>query len=141
MFASQAYQAALNALFAEHHLGYIELVPENSFAGELKDGILSALKVGDRTRFGTNYWIKSFNRAGRLVQLNFVAMGLNELGLRPMLPGEDWLPVRNPWVIRNIESKLSKATRYIERRHQQAVRIRDSRLPPRARPAVAVTPL
>jgi hypothetical protein len=39
MFESQSYLAAINALLAEHDLGLVELVPENSFAKTLRDAI------------------------------------------------------------------------------------------------------
>lgn len=128
LFSSEAYSAALNALLAEHDLGYIELVPENPFAARLKDGMMSAFRAGTRLRFDEEWWVATFNNESRVVQLNFVVMGFNELGMRPMLAGEDWQPVGNPLVLRNIESKLDKAGRYIARRHGKVVRLRTSRL-------------
>ena len=129
LFKSPSYSAALAALLAEHNLGYIELVPQNSFAAELKDGIITAFRVGARDghRFDPQYWIDTFNHANRLVQLNFVAFGLNELGHDPMLEGA-WPRVNNPLALTNIEGKLEQAQRYIKRRHGTLVRIRNSRL-------------
>lgn len=128
LFASQAYLAALNALLAEHDLGFIELVQENPFAAKLKEGVISAFRAGTRVRFEDDSWIARFNHSDRLLQLNFVAMGFNELGERPMLAGEDWQPVQNPMVIRNIEGKVDKANRYLHRRHGKVVRLRNSKL-------------
>jgi hypothetical protein len=129
LFTSQAYLAALNALFAEYNLGYIELTAENPFASDLKAGVLSAFKAGDRsTVFDKESWIATFNHANRLVQLNFVAIAFNELGQRPMLAGEDWKPVRNPMVIKDIASKIDKASRYIFQRHGKTVVVHKSRL-------------
>lgn len=128
LFSSEAYSAALNALLAEHDLGYIELVPENPFAARLKDGMMSAFKADTRLRFDEDWWVTTFNKESRIVQLNFVVMGFNELEMRPMLAGEDWQPVRNPLVLRNIVSKLDKAGRYIARRHGKVVRLRTSKL-------------
>jgi len=129
LFKSPSYSAALVALLAEHDLGFIELVPQNSFAAELKDGITSAFRVGAREgrRFDQQDWINTFNHSSRLVQLNFVAFGLNELGHDPMLEGV-WPRVNNPMVLNNIEGKLDQAQRYVKRRHGVLVRIRDSRL-------------
>ena len=128
LFASQAYLAARTAILAEHDLGYIELVPENPFAARLRDVIMSAFRAGTKIRFDKETWVAMFNHASRLVQLNFIAMGFNELRERPMLAGEDWQLVQNPMVIRNIESKLDKAARDIARRHGKMVRLRNSRL-------------
>lgn len=128
MFFTSSFSAALTALLAEHDLGYIELVPQNSFAKELKEGIIGAFRVGAREghRFERQWWIEKFNGSSRLVQLNFVAFGLNELGLDPLLE-EYWPRVQNPMVL-NIERKLDKAKRYVERRHGTRIQIRESRL-------------
>ena len=128
MFFSTSYSAALAALLAEHDLGYIELVPQNPFAKELKEGVISAFRAGDQTpHFDQEWWVGKFNTSSRVVQLNFVALGLNELGHRPMLE-EVWPRVRNPMVLNNIEKKLDKAAGYIEWRHGKCVRLRESRL-------------
>ena len=128
MFSSQAYLAARNALLTEYDLGYIVLAPSNPFAERLKDKILSVFNAGSPTRLDTEWWVKTFNYSHRVVQLNFVAMGLNELGFPPMLEGETWSPVPNPLVVRNIEGKLAKAGRKIQRRHGIVVRLSTSRL-------------
>jgi hypothetical protein len=128
LFSSQAYLAALNALLAEHDLGLIELVPENPFAAELRQGLISAFRVGTPTRFDEKSWIGRFNSASRIVQLNFVALGFNELGLRPMLSGESWQPVQNPLVIRDIESKVDKASQSLANRHGVTICLRSSKL-------------
>ena len=128
-FKSPSYLAALAALLAEHDLGYIELVPQNSFVAELRDGIIRAFRIGAREghRFDQQDWINTFNRSRRVVQLNFVAFGLNEVGHVPMLEGA-WPRVNNPMVLNDIEGKLDQAQRYLKRRHGTLVRIRNSRL-------------
>ena len=129
LFKSASYSAALAALLAEHDLGYIELVPQNPFAGELKEGIICAFRVGARegNRFDRLWWINTFNSSSRLVQLNFVAFGFNELGRDPMLE-RAWPRVQNPMVLNNIERKLGQAQRFLERRYGKCIKIRDSRL-------------
>lgn len=127
LFSSQAYAAAFNALLAEHDLGYVELVRENPFAGELKDGIMSALRSGDRTPYDAQYWEKIFNSSSRILQLNFIVYGFNELHMKPMLPGEDWMPIRNPFAINNIEGKIEKASRLLARRHRKMFQLRRSK--------------
>ena len=129
LFRSQSYSAALAALLAEHDLGYIVLVPQNSFAAQLKEGIVRAFRVGAREgdRFDRQDWTDRFNHSSRLVQLNFVAFGLNELGHVPMLEGA-WPRVNNPTVLNNIEAKLDQAQQYIKRRYGTLVTIRNSQL-------------
>ncbi len=129
LFESPSYSAALAALLAEHDLGHIELVPQNSFAAELKEGIISAFRVGAREgrHFNQQDWIDRFNHSNRLVQLNFVAFGLNELGQDPTLESA-WPRVNNPMALNSIEGKLYQAQRYLRRRHGVVVEIRDSRL-------------
>lgn len=124
LFSSQAYLAALNALLVEHRLGYVELIPQNPFAAELKSGMISALRKAARIPFDEHGWISKFNRAARVVQLNFIALGFADLGMRPLLRGENWQLVRDPFAIRNIERKLNKADRYVERRHGRNIHLR-----------------
>lgn len=128
-FKSASYSAALAALLAEHDLGYIQLVPQNPFARELKEGIIRAFRVGAREghRFDRQWWIETFNGSSRLVQLNFVAFGFFEVGHVPMLQSA-WPRVHNPMVLNKIESKLSQAQRYVERRCGKSIEIRDSLL-------------
>ena len=128
LFSSRSYLAALNALLAEHALSLIELVPENSFALRLREGIIAAGRVGSHTTFDQDAWIQGFNYESRIVQLNLVAFGLSELGMQPMLAGEYWRPVRNPFVLRNVEAKIPKATKYIRSAHGESISLRSSKL-------------
>ena len=128
MFETQAYLAAVNALIAEHALSLVELVPQNPFAKQLKDGIHRGVLAGTRGTRDSDWWLKQFNHADRLVQLNFVAIGFNELEEAPSLPREYWRAVRNPMVVRGIANKLPKAHRYILRTHGLTVRLRTARL-------------
>jgi hypothetical protein len=90
--------------------------------------MLSAFRSGSRLAFDERWWLETFNSADRPVQLNCVVLGLNELGLHPMLDGEDWQPINNPFVINGIENKLHKASKYIERRHKKTIHISKSKL-------------
>lgn len=128
LFTSRAYLAAVNALLAEHSLGLTELVPQNPFAAQLKSAVISVLRMGSRTPFDQGHWINIFNHENRTTQLNIVAMALNELGHSPMLFGELWRPVKNPFIIRDVEGKLDRAAQYIQRRHGEVIRLRSSRL-------------
>jgi hypothetical protein len=128
MFETQAYLAAVNALLTEHDLSLIELVPENSFVRKLRDGIHQGFLAGARGRRDDDWWLRTFNHAERVVQLNFVAIGFNELRMPPMLPREHWRPVRNPMVVRGVEHKLPKARAYFQRAHGIDIQLRRSKL-------------
>jgi hypothetical protein len=136
IFRSRAYSAAVNALFAEHDLSYIELAPRNPFAAKLKDAVISAMKSGHRRAFDEQHWMHCFNTEERVIQLNLVAFGFMELGMEPLLGGR-WEPVYNPFVIRGIEAKLEKAGRHIQWRYpakldaftpQKSIRLRSGKL-------------
>lgn len=89
------FNAATNALLAEHLLGLVELVPGNPFSKEIADTIVRLL-------LSSNLWtsrddvVAFFNSEPRFTQLNVIAMALNELGHMPLLSKEIWQPVKNP---------------------------------------------
>lgn len=58
-----------------------------------------------------------FNLSPRFVQLNVVALGLNELGDPPLLTSERWRLVRNPFVLSEAARELEKARRFFEKRY------------------------
>lgn len=90
--------AATNALLAEHLLQYVELVPENSFAKELRDKIVDVWRLSGFPSIKDSAVAESFNNESRFAQLNIIAQAFNELGIYPMLPNEFWHPVSNPFI-------------------------------------------
>ena len=90
------HAAATNALLAEHVLGYIEIVPENPFVGELKNAVVQVWRYSGFPNMTVDQVCDRFNSMTRFQQLNFLAMAFNELGHHPMLENESWRPVKNP---------------------------------------------
>jgi hypothetical protein len=117
MFWSKPSAGALNALLVEHDLGWTELVPENSFAKTLGDGVISAMRAGVRGLFDQQNWINTFNHCDRVVQLNVVALGFNEIKMPPLLRSEGWRPVRNPFVLNISLGDLDRARRFFRKRY------------------------
>ena len=127
-FSTQSYRAALNALLAEHDLGYIELIPENPFTARLRAGVIAVIKGRQPALSDDSSCVAAFNNAERVVQLNFVALGLKEIGMPPLFTGAAWQSVPKPFVAREIERKLDEAARYMEQKSGEIVRIKQSRL-------------
>jgi hypothetical protein len=117
MFWTKPSAGALNALLVEHDLGLTQLVPENPFAKTLGDGVISAMRAGVRGRFDQQHWINTFNHCDRVVQLNIVALGFNEINMPPSLRSEQWRPVSNPFVLSISISDLDKARSFFQRRY------------------------
>jgi hypothetical protein len=128
MFWSKPSAGALNALLVEHDLGWIQLVPKNPFAKTLGDGVISAMRAGVRGRFDQEYWINNFNHCDRVVQLNVVALGFNELNMPPLLRSEGWRPVRKPFVLNISLGDLDKARRFFQKRYRGSWPLSNGRL-------------
>jgi hypothetical protein len=108
---------ATNALLAEHVLTMVELVPENPFTGRLKNTIVDVWRSGSGFSSMTEESIvERFNSEPRIVQLNFVAMALNELGHEPLLPNEPWHSVVNPFIPVN-DSHVAAVRRRLQAAH------------------------
>ena len=94
----------------------------------MKVAILDALAHGSGGTWRDDTAISRFNSYDRLVQLNVVAMGLNQLGMQPMLAGENWKFVQNPFILRNPRGKILKASNDILRKHGERIQLRSSKL-------------
>jgi len=90
--------AATNALLAEYDIGLIELIPANPFAQELKNAIATVWQVSGFPSTSREEALRDFDSRSRFIQLNIIAMALETMGHQPMLPGEAWQYVRNPFV-------------------------------------------
>lgn len=92
----KSLNAATNALLAEHLLRRVELVQENQFAKELGEQIINVWRLSGFPNITDSAAIDSFNEESRFVQLNIIAMALNELGHSPHIANEYWQAVSNP---------------------------------------------
>jgi len=99
-FRPSTHSAMTNALFAEHALSLIELVPENPFSTELGRQIVRTLQRGIPGQSSDREVITMFNCESRFVQLNIIAMAMNDLHQYPPLIGEHWQYVKNPFVFK-----------------------------------------
>jgi len=92
------YDAATNALLVEHALGSIEFIPENPFAQQLKAAIVQVQRYALHRNVPEQKVYSDFNSYTRFQQLNIIAMAFNEVGIEPVLHGEYWQPVKNPFL-------------------------------------------
>ena len=90
--------AATNALLAEHYISLVELVGENPYVNELKSGVVKAWRHSGFPNMKEEDIYEQFNHSTRFQQLNILAMACNELNQDPMLPGEFWQSVKNPFL-------------------------------------------
>lgn len=90
--------AATNALLAEHLLQFVELVPENTFAAELRDRVIVVWsRISGKENLPADRAAHEFNSSERVVQLNVLAVALHSLKHTPMLPAERWCQIRDPF--------------------------------------------
>jgi hypothetical protein len=106
-FSSTKFNAAINALLAEHLLSYIELRPQNPYAKTLADAIVSAARSRGPKTFDPAQFTHEFNAAPRFTQLNVIATGFQQLGKAPQ--GASWRRVRKPFAAPENPKKIEKA--------------------------------
>jgi hypothetical protein len=123
LFASTKFNAAVNALLAEHLLSYVELGPQNPYAKTLADAMLAATKARVRKGFDDSQFVETFNAAPRFTQLNVIAAGFQELGRTPQ--GASWRRVRKPFSPLENPKKVEKAQHLLFFHNGIDVRIRN----------------
>jgi hypothetical protein len=106
-FPSKKFNAAVDALLAEHLLTYVELAPQNPYAKTLGGAIVSAVKTRTKKGFDAERFVEEFNAASRFTQLNLIAYGFQELGRIPQ--GASWRPVRKAFLPLEDPKKIEKA--------------------------------
>jgi hypothetical protein len=107
LFPSTKFNAAINALLAEHLLSYVELASQNPYAKSLADAMLAAARSRAPKTFDAARFVEEFNAAPRFTQLNVIAAGFQELGRTPQ--GASWRRVRKPFSPLESSKKLEKA--------------------------------
>lgn len=121
--------ASTNALLAEHSISLIELVGENPYVKDLKSGIISAWRHSGFPNMKEEDIYEQFNHCTRFQQLNILAMAFNELNQDPMLPGEFWQTVKNPFLPGLDEKQhLQSVAARLKSKHGVDIRIPDERL-------------
>jgi len=84
---------ATNALLAEHMLPKLTEAEKNRVRGQ----IAHIFRAGGFPNISDDFIYTKFNSQPRAVQLNLVALALNDLGISPPFKGEFWQVVRNPF--------------------------------------------
>jgi hypothetical protein len=90
---NKGFAAANNALLAEHMLPSLTTQQKQRVQGQ----ILHIYRAGGFPNISEDFVYTDFNSQPRLVQLNLIAMALNDLNIEPPLKGEFWNEVRNPF--------------------------------------------
>ena len=121
-FTSTKFNAAVNALLAEHLVSYVELAPQNPYARTLADAMVAAAKSRERKGFDAARFAEEFNAAPRFTQLNVIASGFQELGRTPQ--GASWRRVRKPFSPLENAKKIEKAQHMLFFHNGIDVRIR-----------------
>lgn len=91
---TKGFSFATNALLAEHILP--SLTPAQK--DQVRTQITHILHAGGPGSMSPDFVYRMFNSQARAVQLNVVALALNDLGIDPPFKGEFWHPVRNPFM-------------------------------------------
>ena len=121
-FTSTKFNAAVNALLAEHLLSYVELSPQNPYAKTLANAMLAATKSRMPKGFDAAGFAEEFDSAPRFTQLNVIAAGFQELGRTPQ--GATWRRVRKPFSPLENPKKVEKAQHMLFFHNGIDVRIR-----------------
>ncbi len=90
---TKGFSAATNALLAEHVLGTLTVGEKDNVRKQIEH----IFRAGGSPNISDDFIFRKFNRETRAVQLNLVAMALNDLGIFPPFEGEFWHEVRNPF--------------------------------------------
>jgi len=118
-----------NALLAEHVLGHIELVPDNPVAKKLADALAEVWRNSGFPNITTKAVRDSFNGHTRFEQLNLVAMAMDRIGIKPMLDGEHWRSVSNPFMpLSDNEDLIPYVAGQVRSKHGVSVRLGDTPL-------------
>lgn len=123
------FAAPTNALLAEDLLGTADLSPGTPLSNAFSDAIFNLWREAGVSSMSKSRAIERFNESPRFVQLNLLAMVLNDMGQQPRLRGEQWMPVRNPFMpgLDN-RAHLDAVARRLKARHGVVLSIPDERL-------------
>ncbi len=124
-FSSKRFNAAVNALLAEHLLGYVELAQQNPYAKTLGDAIVAGVAARTKKGFDRERFTEEFNAASRFTQLNVIACGFQQLGRSPQ--GATWRPVRKVFLPLEDAKKIEKAQHMLFFHNGIDVRIRSGK--------------
>lgn len=90
---NKGFATATNALLAEHMLPTLTEQQKDQVRGQI--GYI--FRAGGFPNITEDFIYTQFHSQPRVVQLNILALALNDLGLKPPFKGEFWHEVRNPF--------------------------------------------
>ncbi len=90
---NKGFAAATNALLAEHMLPTLSSDQKD----QVRAQISHIFRAGGFPNITDDFIYTQFHSESRVVQLNLVALALNDLGIEPPYKGEFWHEVRNPF--------------------------------------------
>ncbi|WP_425221733.1 hypothetical protein [Pseudomonas sp.] len=91
---TKGFAAATNALLAEHMLPTLT----EAQGDDIREQIAYILSAGGGMHMDREQVYIQFNSLPRVMQLNLIALALNDLGVSPPFKGEFWHEVRNPFL-------------------------------------------
>lgn len=90
---NKGFAASSNALLAEYMLPDLSADIKN----QVRAQIAYIFRAGGFSNISDEYVYTKFNSSPRQIQLNLIAIALNDIGIQPSLKGEFWQEVRNPF--------------------------------------------
>jgi hypothetical protein len=90
---NKGFAASSNALLAEYMLPELSADTKD----QMRSQIAHIFRAGGFPNISDDFIYTKFNSSPRQVQLNLIAIALNDLGIEPSLKGEFWHEVRNPF--------------------------------------------
>lgn len=112
--------AAINALLVEHYLS----TADSNDRSRLEEQLVEVMRHGGFPNLQRAAAFDSFNSLPRFAQLNFLALALSELGVKPNLSGQSWMVIRNPFRLENgDESDIRMVSQNLERSHGVSITI------------------
>ena len=119
------FSVANNALLAEHILPHLT----SDMILQLKEQIFYIFRAGGFPNITDEFVVEKFDSSERVVQLNCIAIALNDLGVQPNLENEFWLEVRNPFRADETSySEFKSVRRRLNLMHKIDIEIKQERL-------------
>lgn len=106
-------KAAINSVLATHAASKLDLQQKRDVARLIAKHILDS-----RNRGTAEAVLQELNNECRVIQMNFIALACNELGIAPKLSSTSWLPIRNPYSVgtHTKEEDISASVKWFESR-------------------------
>lgn len=90
---TKGFATATNAILAEYMLPTLE----TDVKDQVRAQITHIFRAGGFPNLTDDFIYTKFNSESRPVQLNLIALALNDLGIQPPFEWESWHEVRNPF--------------------------------------------